>query len=153
MAELKQMCVDEGFDDVKTYIASGNVVFASGASPTGVQIALEDRLAEYFGKPCSVFVRSADEMSAILAANPFPDAPGKWTHVVFLEAPPPKDTIGQVRFRTTEQIALGTREIYIAYRDGMGRSKLKVPAAEKGTARNVNTVAKLAELAAERSSR
>jgi uncharacterized protein (DUF1697 family) len=46
-----------------------------------------------------------------------------------------------------EEIRLGDREIFVHYRNGMGRSKLKIPAARKGTARNMNTVAKLAEIA------
>jgi uncharacterized protein (DUF1697 family) len=55
--------------------------------------------------------------------------------------------------RKDEDVRLGNREIYVAYGAGMGRSKLKIPAAEKGTARNINTIAKLVELAATRSSR
>ncbi len=51
---------------------------------------------------------------------------------------------------TDERIALGEREIYVAYGEsGMGQSRLRIPAAEAGTARNMNTVAKLAELARE----
>jgi uncharacterized protein (DUF1697 family) len=49
-----------------------------------------------------------------------------------------------------EKISLGKREIYVFYGAGMGRSKLRIPAAAAGTARNMNTVAKLAELAASR---
>ena len=51
--------------------------------------------------------------------------------------------------RKDERIALGMREIYVHYGEGMGKSKLRIPAAKAGTARNMNTVAKLAELAAE----
>jgi uncharacterized protein (DUF1697 family) len=46
-----------------------------------------------------------------------------------------------------EEIRLGAREIYVYYGSGMGKSKLKIPAAKSGTARNMNTVAKLAEMA------
>jgi uncharacterized protein (DUF1697 family) len=48
-----------------------------------------------------------------------------------------------------EEIALGTREVYVHYSNGMAHSKLKIPAARTGTARNMNTVAKLAEWATE----
>ena len=48
---------------------------------------------------------------------------------------------------TNERIEVGKREIYVHYPDGQGPSKLVIPAAAKGTARNMNTVAKLAELA------
>jgi uncharacterized protein (DUF1697 family) len=49
--------------------------------------------------------------------------------------------------QSEEQMALGDREIFIHYGDGMGRSKLRIPAARPGTARNMNTVAKLVEMA------
>ena len=49
------------------------------------------------------------------------------------------------------EVALGRREIYVSYGSNMGRSRLKIPAAKNGTARNMNTVAKLAELAREMS--
>ena len=150
MADLRVMCVEEGLEDVETYIASGNVVFTSDKSTAQVKKALETRLVEYFGRPCSVFVRSAKEMTAVLRGNPFPDAPATWTYAVFLDHAPPADAIDQARSRTTERIALGKREIYVAYGEGMGASKLKIPAAEKGTSRNLNTVAKLADLAAAR---
>ena len=54
-----------------------------------------------------------------------------------------------VKGQTNEEVRLGAREIYVHYPDGMGRSKLRIPAAEDGTARNMNTVAKLAAMAAE----
>ena len=67
----------------------------------------------------------------------------------FLDAAPPRDALDHVTGRKDEWIALGMREIYVHYGDGMGTSKLKIPAAKLGTARNMNTVAKLAELAAQ----
>jgi len=51
--------------------------------------------------------------------------------------------------RQGEELRLGVREIYVHYGDGMARSKLRVPAASHGTARNMNTVAKLAAMDAE----
>ena len=54
-----------------------------------------------------------------------------------------------VKGQANEEARLGAREIYVHYPDGMGRSKLRIPAANDGTARNMNTVAKLAAMAAE----
>ncbi len=150
MSELKAMCVDEGFDDVQTYIASGNVVFAGDRSESDLKVALESRLAAYFGKPCNVFVRTAEELAAVVRTNPFPDDPPNWTLAMFLDSAPAPEMIDGARGRTTERIELGRREIYVAYGEGMGRSKLKIPGAAMSTARNLNTVAKLAELAAAR---
>ncbi|WP_050424681.1 DUF1697 domain-containing protein [Bradyrhizobium tropiciagri] len=148
MAELKATCVDAGFADVETYIASGNVVFSSKLGAAKVKAALEQRLQAYAGKPVGVAVRSADEIAAVLKANPFPKAPPNFTVAIFLDEPPPKDALKDVKGQQDEQMRLGKREIYVAYGSGMGRSKLKIPAAASGTARNLNTIAKLAELAA-----
>ncbi len=147
MATLKTMCLDAGFTSVETYIASGNVVLESRAAPSRVKAALEGRLQAYAGKPVAVVVRSASEMLAVLKANPFPDAEPKFTYVIFLDDPPPAETLARVSGRQDEQVRLGEREIFVHYGSGMGRSKLKIPAAERGTARNMNTVAKLAEIA------
>jgi uncharacterized protein (DUF1697 family) len=149
MRELKAMCEGIGFDKVRTYIASGNVVFASGQSERIVKASLEDAMRDYAGKPVGVFVRTGAEMSAIAAGNPFPDAPPARVAAIFLDAPPADDALDLVSGRDGEQIALGRREIYVHYINGMGRSRLRIPAAADGTARNLNTVAKLAAMASE----
>ena len=76
---------------------------------------------------------------------------GRTVHVRCIPAvkPPPADAADSARHRTVEQIAIGKRELYVRYDDhGMGQSKLVIPAAKTGTGRNMNTVAKLAEMAA-----
>jgi len=148
MSDLKAMCVAEGFAKVQTYIASGNVVFESRHSAAKVKAALERRLQAYAGKPVGVAIRTAEEMAAVLKANPFPKAQPNWTVAIFLDDAPPADALDDVRGQQDEEVRLGKREIYVAYGAGMGRSKLRIAAAAKGTARNINTVAKLAELAA-----
>jgi uncharacterized protein (DUF1697 family) len=67
---------------------------------------------------------------------------------IFLDTPPPADCLGAVSGKVNELLELGEREIYVYYADGVGESRLKIPVAKSGTARNMNTVAKLAELAA-----
>jgi uncharacterized protein (DUF1697 family) len=147
MSELKAICRDAGFARVETYIASGNIVFESKFPASKVKAELEGRMRAHAGKPVDVFVRSAPEMLAVLKANPFPNSEPKYTYAVFLDAPPPPDALAHVSGQTDEQIRLGKREIYIHYPGGMGRSKLRIPAAKAGTARNMNTVAKLVEIA------
>ena len=149
MSDLKRMCEALGFGGVRTYIASGNVVFSSRKSEAAVKAALEERLADYAGKQVGVLVRTAAEMALIAAENPFPDAPLNRTMALFLDRAPPIDTLATIRGRKDERIELGRREIYIHYGEGMAKSKLVVPAAKTGTARNMNTVAALARLAAE----
>ncbi|MDB5971994.1 MAG: hypothetical protein JWQ90_4444 [Hydrocarboniphaga sp.] len=151
MTELKAMCESAGLTRVRTYIASGNVVFDSRLSAAAVKAALESKLQKYAGKPVGVLVRTASEMAAVLAANPFPDAAPNRNVAIFLDHAPPADTLQNVSGRRGEAIGLGLREIYVHYGDGMADSKLKIAAAKAGTARNMNTVAKLAQMAAEKS--
>jgi uncharacterized protein (DUF1697 family) len=147
MAKLKAMCVDAGFERIETYIASGNLVFDSATPVSKVKAELERRLHEHAGKPVGVLIRSAAEMAAILKTNPFEKSEPKFTHVVFLDRAPPKDWGSGVSGQADEEIKSGKREMYVHYPSGMGRSKLKIRAAASGTARNLNTVRKLAEMA------
>ena len=149
MSELKAKCEALGFENVRTYIASGNVVFTSRKSEAAVKKALEARLEACAGKPLGVMVRTAAEIQAVLEDNPFPKAPANRTVAIFLDAPPPTDTLAAVKGRRDEEIGLGRREIYVHYGEGMAKSKLVVPAAKAGTARNMNTIATLAKMAAD----
>ena len=149
MSELKAMCESAGFKAVRTYIASGNIVFQSGKSETAVKAELEARLAVYAGKPVGVLVRTAAELAGVLANNPFPKAAPNRTVAIFLDAPPPADALANISGQKDETLGLGTREIYVHYGDGMADSKLKIAAAKSGTARNMNTIPKLAAMAAE----
>jgi uncharacterized protein (DUF1697 family) len=147
MSELRAMCESIGCTNVRTYIASGNVVFDSRLSEASVKNRLEGCLATYAGKPVGVLIRTGAELAAVLAANPFRFAAPNRAVAIFLDAPPPADTRGHVSGQQEEEIALGTREIYVHYGKGMAHSKLKIPAAKTGTARNMNTVARLVEWA------
>lgn len=149
MSELKAMCEELGFGSVRTYIASGNVVFTNRKAEAAIKAALEKRLQAYAGKPVGVLIRSADEMAEVLADNPFPKAAPNRTVAIFLDGKPPKDALAALRGLKDEEVKLGRREIYVHYGDGMGKSKLVIPAAKAGTARNINTIATLARMAAE----
>ncbi|AKC86567.1 DUF1697 domain-containing protein [Pseudoxanthomonas suwonensis] len=148
MSELQAMCEAEGYAGVRTYIASGNVVFHAGLGEAQVKAALERRLQAYAGKPVRVLVRTAAELARILAANPFPDQAPNRTVAIFLDHAPPADALAAVSQQKDEQLALGEREIYVAYGAGMADSRLRIPAGDAGTARNMNTVARLAAMAA-----
>ncbi|MFT3762381.1 MAG: DUF1697 domain-containing protein [Pseudoxanthomonas sp.] len=148
MADLRALCERAGFADVRTYIASGNVVLRDAAGERQVKRTLEAALETHAGKPIGVMVRSGAELAAVLAANPFAGAPPNRVMVTFLDAAPAADALETVKYRTSERIALGKREIYVDYSgvEGMGALRLQIPAAKSGTARNLNTVAKLAEM-------
>jgi uncharacterized protein (DUF1697 family) len=147
MSDLKALCRDAGFERVETYIASGNAVFESKAAPSTVKAELEGRLQAYAGKPVGVVVRSASQMQSVLKANPFAEAEPRHTYAIFLDEPPPADALALVSGQNDEQMHLGDREIFVHYGSGMGRSKLRIPAARAGTARNMDTIAKLVEIA------
>jgi uncharacterized protein (DUF1697 family) len=150
MAELKAICESAGFEAVRTYIASGNVVFLSDRDIPEVRAALEARLRSFAGKPVCVILRTAAEMAEVLARNPFPETPGNRVTATFLDdltSPTILDGVtGQAVHEATH---IGHREIYIRYGVDMANSKLRIPAAKAGTARNMNTVAKLAAMAAQ----
>ena len=146
MSDLKSMCEELGLLNVRTYIASGNVIFKSNWPAKKVQTLLEKHLEHYAGKPVGVHIRNAAEMLAVLKANPFLEAAGNRNLVIFLDEAPAVDSALQATGMANEKIALGVREIYVHYGDNMGQSKLKIPAAKFGTARNMNTVAKLIEM-------
>jgi uncharacterized protein (DUF1697 family) len=150
MQDLKALCEQQGFANVRTYIASGNVIFESAKRERAVKSALEGALQEYAGKDVGVLVRTSTEMQQVLASNPFAKLEPSKTVACFLDDPPPKDTLRTVTGAVNEEVRLGKREIYVHYGDNMARTKLKIPAAKAGTARNMNTIAKLTELAAPR---
>ena len=147
--DLKTLCEDAGCTDVRTYIASGNVVLRSGLTESRLKSVLEKKLQAYAGKQVGLMIRTAAEMKSVVRENPFPKGAPNRVVAIFLDKAPARDALASVSGRKDEEIALGKREIYVHYGDGMGASKLKIPAAKDGTARNMNTVAKLAAMAAE----
>ena len=147
MKDLKALCERAGFVEVQTYIASGNVNFKSNQSEPKLKSALESSLEKYAGKSIGVMIRTVAEMADVLSKNPFPNAVPNRTVAIFLDSPPPLNALEDVVGIKDEQIRLGKREMYISYDSGMADSKLKIPAARAGTARNMNTVGKLIALA------
>lgn len=147
MSDLKSICERAKLRNARTYIASGNVLFESTRSEAAVQKTLEQLLFEHSGKPIDVVVRTGAEMAEVLEHNPFPHADARHTVAIFLDEPPPRTTLESITGRVDEEVCLGRREIYVRYGPNMGRSKLTIPAARHGTARNLNTVATLASMA------
>jgi uncharacterized protein (DUF1697 family) len=151
MSDLKAIAAELGLNQARTLIASGNLLFVSDEPEEKLRRKIEARLQQHMGKEVRVMLRTAAEMQAVADENPFPDAPGKNAQAFFMNEPPPADLLATARNRAEdERIAPGTREVYVAYGErGIGRSRLRIPAAEAGTGRNMNTVRKLAELARE----
>ena len=155
MAELKATVEALGFDDVKTLLRSGNVVFAGGAAPSrSVAERVEAAIEERFAMKVGVVVRTADELAAAVAANPIPEAAGDGSnlHVMFLDEPlsdAARDGLDPAQFEP-DVVRLADREVYVWYRNGMTGS----PTAQQldrrirslVTDRNWNTLGKLLAL-------
>jgi uncharacterized protein (DUF1697 family) len=151
MDDLKRIASGAGLESPRTFIASGNLLFASGNSEAAVKRELEAALTAHMGKPVEVMVRTAEEMDQAVEANPFAQEPGNRVVAIFFDEPPAEEAITSAKNVTNERLAHRGREIYVHYPDGQGRSKLKLGTRASGTARNMNTVAKLAEVAKEMS--
>jgi uncharacterized protein (DUF1697 family) len=147
MAVLRDMGTACGFANVRTFIASGNLLFESDASEVEVKASLEARLEANAGKRVPVLIRTGAELAAIVAANPFPDAHGSRHMVFFYDASPAPDVIAGCRDIQGERLALGRRELHVDYGEGIRFTKLKIPGKEDRTGRNMNSVRQLAVLA------
>jgi uncharacterized protein (DUF1697 family) len=146
MKELKAIADGLGLASARTFIASGNLLFTSDEKESALSRMLEKAIGEHMGVEVPVMIRSAAEMREAAAGNPFPHVPNNFVMAIFLDGAPPADTLEKVTGAVDEKVALGTREIYAAYPSGSGRSKLRIPAAAKGTARNINSVVTIAAL-------
>ncbi len=148
MADLRAIGVALGFANVRTFIASGNLLLESDLSESEVKAALEAQLTLYAGKAIEVFVRNDVELAAIVAADIFPGAHHSRYLVYFYDRPPPADLIMQCRDANGERLALGLRELHVDYGDGIRFTKLKIPGKTERTGRSINSVRKLAALSA-----
>jgi len=157
MDELKALHASLGFEDVATYIQSGNVVFTGEDGDTAhIQQRIEEAFAHTFGFSSNVIVRSASELQQCIANNPFQNDPTKepkWVIVLFLASQPESAALEALRqsYTGTEEFSLIGQELFIYYSNGVGRSKLTLPLIEKklkttGTGRNWNTVLQLQKM-------
>lgn len=146
MADLRAMGEVCGFAEVRSFIASGNLLFVSDLDEAGVKASLEARLADYAGKQVAVLVRSAAEMTAIVTVNPFPDAHRSRHLVHFYDSAPPADLIAGCRDIAGETLAIGGRELHVDYGDGIRHTRLKIPRHGDSTSRSINSVMRIAAL-------
>jgi uncharacterized protein (DUF1697 family) len=157
MADLRALLADLGVIDVRTLLQSGNAVFRASGAAGALEARLERELAARLGVSTDVFVRTAAEWERIVEANPFRAEakadPARFVLVTLKAKAAPK---GLAALRAAivgrERVEVRGREAYAVYPDGQGRSKLTLPLIEKhlgsrATARNWNTVLKLAALA------
>ena len=159
MKELRALVSSRGYEDVETYIQSGNVVFSAADDSATISAALSSKIEEEMGVSCQVVVVSRDDLAEAMAANPFTrEDDDRKVHVVFRTAPYGEADVEMIDEAVAKARAKGSRDeavvaggvMYLWTPDGFGRSELAVQlsrrAIEGGTARNWATVQKLAEL-------
>jgi uncharacterized protein (DUF1697 family) len=150
MKELAAICTHLGFEEVRTYINSGNVIFKSSRQEGELQAILETELLKKTGKNIGVVIRSVQDLEQLLQDNPFPEAVPSQVGVFLVTGSVEKKVLTEFVISGREVVVPGMREVYVHYPDGMGRSKLKwPPSLKRGTMRNINTLTRLATLAAE----
>ncbi len=146
-----------GFDGVKTYVQSGNVIFESEQkSPAGLSNKIEEKIQRDFGFTVPVLLKTSKEIDQIVSDNPLLKEKGidhSKLHVTFLSDAPPKTAVKVLEALATdrERFCISNREIYLYCPDGYGNTKLSNNAIEKklsvvATTRNWRTVNTLLEM-------
>ncbi len=159
MADLRELVADLGYVDVRTHLQSGNVVFgADTRSAATVEKALEQAIASTLRMDVRVVVRSAKQLAAVVAANPFEstaDDPARYL-VVFLEKAVPASWVASVDPESfaPETLAVAGKELFLWLPGGvndspLGKAVLTKKLGGAATARNWRTVTRLAEMASE----
>jgi uncharacterized protein (DUF1697 family) len=156
MPALRDALTDAGFDDVRTYVQSGNVVLSSSSKAEAVARETERVIAKAFGLDIAVVARTRTQLAKVVERNPLGKVADnhKRYQVSFLAAKPSQDVVRRVEEAAVlpEQVVVNGREIYAWHPEGVARSKLWGLLAGKqlgvtATARNWTTVRKLLELA------
>jgi uncharacterized protein (DUF1697 family) len=156
MPELRELLASAGFDEVRTYLQSGNVVLSSNASPEKVARECERQIATRFGLDIRVVVRTRDELFEVVQRNPLGEVAvnPKRYQVSFLAAEPDPEVVSKLAAEAVapEQFVVIGREVYAWHPEGIGRSRLWAVLAGRGlgvtaTARNWTTVTNLLAMA------
>jgi uncharacterized protein (DUF1697 family) len=156
MADLRALLTDAGYEDVATYVQSGNIVLSSPAQPSELESAVAELISSRFGFDVPVCARSAAQLTKVLAHDPIPggaEDPKRY-QVTFLAEPAPAAAARRLQdlAADNERVAAHGRELYTFHPDGIARSMLAkaLTAKELGiaaTARNWTTVTTLEEMA------
>ncbi|HKO27107.1 MAG TPA: DUF1697 domain-containing protein [Solirubrobacteraceae bacterium] len=158
MPDLRALLTEAGFEDVRTYVQSGNVVLSSRVAPAKVGAQAEGLIADRFGFEVDVIVRTAEDLAEVVARNPLGEVASdpKRYQVGFLEAEPDSSAVERIAELATggEQVVAVGREVYSWHPAGAARSKLWAKLAANGlgvcaTSRNWTTVTTLHEMAQE----
>jgi uncharacterized protein (DUF1697 family) len=154
MADLRELAAGLGATEVSTFIASGNLICAAPGEPDAFDRALEAAVQARFGYFREAISRTPEELAAALAGFPFDRTQPRFSYLhVLVDAPTPE---AAAAFNAADfgpdQAAVAGDVAYLRYAEGAGVSKLTASVLARklgvqGTARNLDTIAKLIELA------
>lgn len=159
MSDLRKLVEELGYDDVETYLQSGNVLFAAGGSAASVGRRIETALARDLGVEVQVVLRTKTELRRAVAQNPFAEQQRdpKKLLVTFLAETPSRAAVRALdpKAHAPDEFHVSGREVYLHCPNGYGRTKISNAYFERelgvvGTNRNWRTVTALAESAASR---
>jgi uncharacterized protein (DUF1697 family) len=156
MADLRALLAARGYEDVQTYLQSGNAVVTSNRPPADVEQDISAAIAAELGHSVDVVVRTAEQMAAVVAHDPFADVRDdhRFHQAIFLAGEPDAEAIARLRDTdfSPERLVLQPGVLHAWCPDGVNDSPL-LKALNKirtsATARNWRTVEKLAEMAAD----
>jgi uncharacterized protein (DUF1697 family) len=153
MAELRTLFTSLGFEDVQTYVQSGNVVFTARSTADRLAVKIEREIAAALDVKPAVILRTPAELGRVAQGNPYPRADTSKLHVVFLDHAPTRRAVAKLDPDRSpgDELTVKRREIYLHLPNGAGRSKLTLDYLERvlgvrGTQRNWKTLLELIEL-------
>jgi uncharacterized protein (DUF1697 family) len=156
MAELRDLCADLGWQDVQTFIQSGNVVFSEGSDSAVLERNLEQAIRSRYGFDVPVILRTAQQWRLICDGNPFPGASAKEPNLVlacFSRFAFPDSAAAEIEARGTqsERAILSGDTLWIHFAGGSGRSKITPAVLDRQagtpvTTRNWRTIVKINEM-------
>jgi uncharacterized protein (DUF1697 family) len=156
MNVLKELFEEQGFQQVQTYIQSGNVIFKSSEKANTLEEIIKKSIQDYFGFEVSVIVKNPDELQTILKDCPFSNDQKENSFFVVLNKIPDAALIEEAQQISyeNEEIVIKNSALYFYCAAGYARTKFNMNTFERklqviGTSRNYKTMIKLVSLASE----
>lgn len=157
MADLRQLLTDNGFQEVQTYIQSGNVILRTPEHNSHIiEESISKAILKHFGFEVPVLVKTRTELQRIFDASPFPEHKKKASYFMMLHDTPAKALTKEVAEKTFpgEEYQIINDCIYYFYEKGLGKAKFNVSFFERrfntfATARNYKTMLKLLSLSSQ----
>lgn len=156
MAELRDLLAKSGFQNVQTYIQSGNVIFKSLDDVHGLEKKISNLISVHFGFDVSVIVKTNPELQLIFDSCPFEKDIKEMSYFIILNTSPDAKMIDEVNKISyeNEEVIIKNNCLYFYSSNGFGQTKFNMNTYERklkviGTSRNYNTMVKLLSLSSD----